>query len=164
MNTVLILLSCLLSSSLPRAISFRYFPRSYLRQGKISVAFYVVDFDPVLIYGTLKRKCQKLAWLTQVWLSLLGFASHKGFLWIRIAQFSFADGLQDQAFQYFFQYLFLLFMISLIFRQACAELKREKTGKCVMRLKALNVRVGGGGGNESAWYILENEAAITCRA
>ena len=61
MNTVLILLSCLLSSSLPRAISFRYFPRYYLRQGKISVAFYVVDFDPVLIYGTLKRKCQKLA-------------------------------------------------------------------------------------------------------
>lgn len=55
-------------------------------------------------------------------------------------------------------------MISLIFRQACAELKREETGKCVMRLKALNVRVGGGGGNESAWHILENEAAITCRA
>ena len=55
-------------------------------------------------------------------------------------------------------------MISLIFRQACAELKREKTGKCVMRLKALNVRVGSGGGSESAWYILENEAAITCRA
>lgn len=60
--------------------------------------------------------------------------------------------------------IFLLFMLSLIFRQACAELKREKTGKCVMRLKTLNVRVGGGGGSESAWYILENEAAITCRA
>ena len=57
MNTVLILLSCLLSSSLPRAISFRYFPRSYLRQGKISIAFYALGFDPVLIIGILERKC-----------------------------------------------------------------------------------------------------------
>ena len=57
MNTVHILLLCLVSSSLPQAISFRYFPRSYLRQGKISVAFYVLGLDPVLIYGILKRKC-----------------------------------------------------------------------------------------------------------
>ena len=57
MNTVHILLLCLLSSSLPLAISFRYFPRSYLEQGKISVAFYVMGFDPVLIYGILERKC-----------------------------------------------------------------------------------------------------------
>ena len=57
MNTVHILLLCLVSSSLPLAISFRYFPRSYLEQGKISVAFYVMGFDPVLIYGILERKC-----------------------------------------------------------------------------------------------------------
>ena len=48
---------------------------------------------------------------------------------MRIAHFSFADGLQDQASQYFFQYLFLLFMISLIFRQACAELKLKNGEK-----------------------------------
>ena len=164
MNTVHLLLLCLVSSPLPLAISFRYFPRSYLEQGKISVVFYVMGFDPVLIIGILKRKCQKLAWLTQVWLSLLGFASHKGFLWIRIASnFLLLIAYKTRLFNTSFS-IFLLFMISLIFRQACAELKREKTGKCVMRLKALNVRVGGGGGNESAWYILENEAAITCRA
>ena len=57
MNTVLILLLCLVSSSLPLAISFRYFPRSYLRQGKISVVFYVMGFDSVLIIGILERKC-----------------------------------------------------------------------------------------------------------
>ena len=42
-------------------------------------------------------------------MSLLGFASHKGFLGIRTAQFSFADGLQDEAFQYFFQYFFIVY-------------------------------------------------------
>ena len=161
MNTVHLLLLCLLSSSLPLAISFRYFPRSYLEQGKISVVFYVMGFDPALIIGILKRKCQKLAWLrSQAWLSLLGFASHKGFLWIRIAgNFLLLMAYKTRLFNTSFS-IFLLFMLSLIFRQACAELKREKTGKCV----TLNVRVGGGGGSESAWYILENEAAITCRA
>ena len=57
MNTVHLLLLCLVSSPLPLAISFRYFPRSYLRQGKISVAVYALGFDPVLIIGILERKC-----------------------------------------------------------------------------------------------------------
>ena len=57
MNTVHLLLLCLVSSPLPLAISFRYFPRSYLRQGKISVAVYVLGFDPVSIIGILERKC-----------------------------------------------------------------------------------------------------------
>lgn len=63
----------------------------------------------------------------------------------------------------FTEYFFILYD-ELDFPVGMCRIKKGENEKVRHAIESLERKSLGGGGSESAWYILENEAAITCRA
>lgn len=63
----------------------------------------------------------------------------------------------------FTEYFFILYD-ELDFPVGMCRIKKGENENVRHAIESLERKSRGGGGSESAWYILENEAAITCRA
>lgn len=60
--------------------------------------------------------------------------------------------------------IFFIVYDELDFPAGMCRIKKGENEKVRHAIENLERMIGGGGGSESACYILDNEAAITCRA